>query len=283
MSSRSRRSALAAIFAVTTVAVLLAAIWLPQWQQQGGSHAGVVQLQVPTAATEAQFSGKEGEVGPPTPFPTVILPEMTPVPPGGDASFDATPTPGYYVPPTRQAGDPFILQVSVGMIAHTADQVTNEAQAVVVGVVKQVGPPRWTTPDGSRPANPHLQTNRDYIITPVIIQVTNAPKTGKATGLGPGAELVLQAFGGQIGEDKVEWLHDQDNLYQVGQRVVVFLAAPTGQDRLQTIGGRPAWVTLDRYTVDANNRARNWHSDMPVEQLLDIVGNAAQGPPKTKP
>ncbi len=282
MTSSSQRIALIAGLSLAFImaVALLASTWFPSNKEMADSRAASVELQVPTATSGVPPDGKQGEVAPPTPFPTVVLPEMTPVPPGGDKDFDATPTPGYFVPPTPQPSDPIHLQVAAGMVPLTVDQATNEAQVVVMGVVKQVGPARWTTPDGSRPADPHAQSNRDYIVTPITIQVTNALKGGS---LVPGTELTLQAFGGQVGRDKVEWLHDKDNLYRVGQQVLVFLAAPGGADALQTIEGRPAWMQVERYTVDPEDKARNWHSNIPVQQLLDQVRNAAQTPPNKKP
>jgi len=43
------------------------------------------------------------------------------------------------------------------------------ADVIVVGAVAEVQPPRWRTPDGSRPANPH--TDKYGIYTPVVIDV----------------------------------------------------------------------------------------------------------------
>ncbi|MDQ5825939.1 MAG: hypothetical protein M3441_17225 [Chloroflexota bacterium] len=204
------------------------------------------------------------------------------MPSDGDPGFDAPPTPGFYVPPTSLPGEPYILQVAADGVPLTLDEATNEAQIVVSGVVKQVGPARWTTPDGSRPANPHLPGNRHYIVTPVTIQVTSALKGGNGN-IGLGSELTLQAFGGEVGQDRVEWLHYKDNVYQAGEQVIVFLVPPSTSDPLQTAGNRQLWQAIERYTVDANGRARNSHSDLPVQQLFDEISSATQPLPSTKP
>ena len=273
MSSPSARIGLAAVVA----SVIVAAIFLSRSaglrapQGSSGSNTGI-ELQVPDTTVGAQQAGKQ-ETGKPTPFPTVMLPPMTPVPLDGDKDFDASPTPGFYLPPTPLPGDPYILQVAADGVPPSVDEATGQAQLVVSGLVKQVGPARWTTSDGSRPANPHLPGNRDYIVTPVTIQVTNALK---GSNIGLGAELTLQAFGGVVGQDRVEWLHDKDNLYQTGQQVIVFLVPPSASDPLQTSGNRQLWQSIERYTVDANGRARNSHSDVPAQQLLDEISRATQ-------
>ncbi|HKP53378.1 MAG TPA: hypothetical protein VJ183_12100 [Chloroflexia bacterium] len=241
--------------------------------QTSGNSASSVSMQVPTVPSQAQ-PGKLGETGPPTPFPNYPLPAMTPVPPGVDPGFDATPTPGYYVPPAPKPNDPYVLTIGVTQGIATTKDNAELSTLIVDGIVKQVGPARWTTKDGARPANPFAEDNRHYIFTPIVIEVGSSLKEAK--GIGSGSELVLLAIGGQVGQDRVEWSHDKDNIFEVGQRAILFIREARPSDPIQTVDNRPLWQVVERYTVTPDGRARNWHSDMPTQQLFSEIDAAVQ-------
>lgn len=53
-----------------------------------------------------------------------------------------------------------------------------EGAPLVTGTVVEVFPPQWSTPDGTRPENPHLQNPADtFIFTPAILELDDAPLT----------------------------------------------------------------------------------------------------------
>jgi hypothetical protein len=231
-----------------------------------------VAIQVPTS------EGKPGESGPPTPFPTYSLPPITPVPPDGDKDFDATPIPGYYVPSTPKPGDPYVLSIDVTLGKSTTKETADLSTLIVDGIVKQVGPARWTTTDGKRPANPWAKDNKDYIFTPVVIETSSSLKEAK--GIGTGSQVMVLAIGGQVGQDRVVWTHDNDKTFKVGQRVIVYLRETKPSDPIQTVDNQPLWRLIERYTVTADGKAQNWHSDIPMQQLLSEIDAAVHS---TKP
>ena len=210
-----------------------------------------------------------------TPFPTVNLPPMTPVPPGSDPGFDATPTPGYYVPPTPRPSDPYIQHIAVTEGVGSTQESASFSTSVIDGEVDEVQPARWTTTDGIRPANPWADDSVHFIFTPVVVIVSDTLKPAK--GIGTGTQLLVSAIGGQVGQDQVVWTHDNDQVYTVGQRVILFIRETRPSDPIHSINGIPLWSPLERYTVTSGGMATNWHDTLPMQQLLSDIHVAVYG------
>jgi hypothetical protein len=66
--------------------------------------------------------------------------------------------------------DPYYV-LTCGHPISDLNVLTDFAPIIVRGVVTQVGPARWSTPDGTRPPNPHARDTRETIYRPVIVQV----------------------------------------------------------------------------------------------------------------
>lgn len=192
----------------------------------------------------------------PTPFPTYILPAMTPVPTGWRPPTPTLgPTPTYSTPPPSE---PFILTVVGEKIPNTS-RSTSQATFVVIGIVKQVLPARWTTPDGRRPANPHASTNQEIIFTPVLLEVEQAIK-GQPSQL-----LYVFAFGGTMGLDRVERTSDDVDKFTQGERVMAFLAP---EPRGLNLNNNVLWRVIERYTVRPDGQVENSHLTLPLDKLM---------------
>jgi hypothetical protein len=192
-----------------------------------------------------------------TPFPTSHLPTVTPIPTTGypfstiTPGSPPTPPPG----PTNDPQAPF----SMIMIGHPVDAQTmiQRASLIVIGTVNQVEPARWTTPDGLRPANPHVQPAGIYV--PVHLNIEQVIK-----GVTDQTHLLLYAGGGTIGQDSINWRPDIFT-FRVGERVVIV------SGRAFQVNNRQFWGIVDRYTVTSDGRAVNYRTNRPLQELLDEI------------
>jgi hypothetical protein len=205
---------------------------------------------------------KPNEQGVPTPFPTVFLPPMTPVP--TSSGLPPTRTPPAITPPSMpQPSDPFNLTVAAARFPNTRVSV-NEATRIIIGTVKEILPARWSTADGQRPPNPHVEGLADVIYRPVVFEVEQYYK-----GKGNEQELVLVGFGGTVGQDSMEYAGDDLFTFHVGERMIVFL-----KESQYTLNGRPLATVVERYTITTDKQAKNELRGVPHQLLLDEI-NAA--------
>lgn len=115
------------------------------------------------------------------------------------------------------------------------------ADVVVIGVIEQVGPARWTTPDGQPASLVQLQSN------PAVQVRTPAQVVIERTFKGdPSASVITFSFlGGYVGDVTV--LTDELETITEGRRVLLFLEhAPAGSPvHVVDSGLYPAaWLTV---------------------------------------
>lgn len=124
----------------------------------------------------------------------------------------------------------------------------------MVGRVAELLQPRWTTPDGARPANPYA--GLDTIFVPVSLQIEQLLK-----GPWPSQRCYLAACGGKIGEDEVTVTPGVEYHYAVGERTVLFLAYPWLP--IGDIDGLPVLDIKAKYSFDQEGRVGNVYPTTP--------------------
>lgn len=157
----------------------------------------------------------------------------------------------------RKPSDPFVRVIAPEVVDINPIDATKAAQAVIRSRVSQVLPPRWSTPDGSRPSDPF--NSDEGIYTPVKITVLETYR-----GTTP-SEIILNISGGVIGQDEVRVIPKELFTFTAGEEVLLFLARGDGSPN----GSSMAY--WDRYTVTADRQARNGFHTMPLDQLLTII------------
>ncbi|HET8626944.1 MAG TPA: hypothetical protein VFL91_05975 [Thermomicrobiales bacterium] len=205
--------------------------------------------------------------GVPTPFPTPEHPiATTPFP--TYTGIPEMPTPIYTAPapPTPNPDAPYTYTLYADRIPNTAIS-TGEARLIVIGTVTRVLPARWDTPDGRRPANPWATWQQISIFTPVYVAVEEEIK-----GASPQREVLLYAFGGQVGRDIARREPDRDDAIGEGERVVLFLSERTHEP--QTLDGSPLWDITERYSITPDGRATNTYRTIPLAQLRAETADA---------
>ncbi len=219
-------------------------------------------------------SAKSNPPGTPSPFPNVALPPMTPVPtntalPPGVVPQKPIPDQATNSIPSwnPKPSDPYhvIIDAYPGPSPRIATQLS---AAVISGTVKRIGAPRWTTPDGKRPENPHAANNTYTIYRPVSIAVDKYLK-GEQTS----AEILIQATGGTVGQDTVKWSGDLYT-FREDEQVIIFLDRVT-----QTVDGSPLWQVSDHYTI-ANGVAADEIRHQSVQELFNDITTAQTNPGK---
>jgi hypothetical protein len=244
---------------------------------------GIVAVMVVAGRSQSLFAtdenapnlGKRGETDFPTPHPPVtpFLPsDLATVEPPAQAAEPTRPAPP--PPPTRTHApdDPYVVRKVVDRIPVTARSV-EWSSLVVRGRVTHVGPARWTTEDGARPADPWSPDNVDFIFTPVSVAVLSTLKGEAAVG----SELTLMALTGQVGKDYYRQSGDF-YVFSTGQEVVLFLSPLYEQVPLRTLDGQPLWQMRERYTLDASGNAYNYYKKMSASQLFAEIEAALATP-----
>lgn len=200
--------------------------------------------------------------------------------------------------PTLAPDAPFTFGViEDGRITDPFYYIT-DVPLIVIGTIKEIQPPQWTTHDGKRPANPHYspqnpEGGKNFIFRKAILTVDEYLK-----GSAPSNQLQIYLPGGTIGSDSIEVLTD-DMLYdlQEGEHVVLFLR-PYNTDRHGEGGGQPLFRLAEHYRILSNPattpipgqpsaqrndtaglEATNGHRTIPFDQLLGEVSNVLAGIP----
>ncbi|HEX5505377.1 MAG TPA: hypothetical protein VFW96_22355 [Thermomicrobiales bacterium] len=168
-------------------------------------------------------------------------------------------------PPPNLAPSPdapygYTVYVDGNVDGPNTNLYTDHAAVVIVGTVRQVLPTRWDTPDGRRPANPHDKANPYTIYTPVLVDVEQYLK-----GQQPQSQLLLYAFGGQVGQDVAQRKPDSLYTFHDGERVVLFLSERSHEPR--SLNGNPFWDVLEHYTITQDGAATNYYRRVPLAQL----------------
>lgn len=205
----------------------------------------------------------------PTLFPTVVLPPMTPL--TGPPPTERPPAVGaeqeFFARSTPRPEDPYHLSIDAFIMPGRIEEQINKASVIVIGRVQQVGPARWTTPDGKRPHNPFALDSQATIFRPVVLEVERYLK-----GEQPAREFVLYALGGVVGQDSVTWTADDVVEFVEGARVLVFLSQV--RDDSNQLGYGQIWVVWDRYTITEDDRAINTYRNEPLNALLIKIAEA---------
>ena len=136
--------------------------------------------------------------------------------------------------------------------------LVQHASLIVRGTVKQVGPTRWTTPDGKKPAGydkaPAFGVYSIY--RPIYLTVHELYK-----GQLEEQEIILFAPGGGYAEESLTY-EDQAFHYRPGDGVVVF-ASHKGL----YLGGRKMWNIEGKYRIEDGIAKQNV-STRPADDLI---------------
>lgn len=207
---------------------------------------------------------------------TVILP--TAVIPPNHQTVTLKPTVPNIVPwtpvPSPRPEDP-LCYTSRGTRAANLAAYTRISTLVIVATITTIHPPRWSTPDGQRPANPHDPQSAARIFTPVEAQVEQALK-----GTGPSTVMIVTPVG-TIGADCARVADGTSDFAVPGERVVLFLVSPPPVEPKRLDGAIPWWL-YERYTITPTDDATNPYQTLPLTELVSII-TAATGTPASSP
>jgi hypothetical protein len=122
--------------------------------------------------------------------------------------------------PDRKPSDPYWLHVAGEAKAYSFNEKVQQlAQLIVVGTVRDILPSRWITPDGHRPANPHIIHDL-LIITPIRVEVERVAKGTYAL-----PDIYLAAPGGRIGDDCASYSGSGPRpSFRFGERYLYFVS-----------------------------------------------------------
>ena len=166
--------------------------------------------------------------------------------------------------PTLDPGEPIHVQMDVTG-EPSVEISTQDSSLILIGRVTQVLPARWTTPTGLRPENPTHPEEGAGIFRPVLIEVEEYLK-----GELPEQNLIVYAWGGQVGEDVFAWEPDDLQTFEEGERLVVFLKPQNGPTD-GTHAGAQLWSPVERYTITPEGNAQNYYHSIPLDQLRNEI------------
>lgn len=208
-----------------------------------------------------------------TPLPTGIAtrPNSTRPP-----TLTLPPIPTRSIPtptPTFGPGDPYNIGIH-GAGSYGAGLATQHSELIALGTVLEVLPARWSTPDGTRPPNPHQQPPPASIFRPVIFQSTQILK-----GQAPEPILYLCAGGGRVGADSVTYSGNNNYSFEVGEQCVLFLSPLRPTLR---VNDQALFNIDEHFTILPDGQATNGFERMTLQQLLDKVA-AVLNTPRSSP
>lgn len=210
--------------------------------------------------------------GPRTPIPTRPIAIWTALVPGVDPSFDEPPNPPptvFATPrPTFGPNDPW-GGIIYGYRQPEPKKEAKKAQLIIVGTVQDVGVARWTTSDGKRPANPFAKSNQDTIFRPVTVAVESVIKGSSKQG-----DIIVEAYGGTVGQDSVEWASDDLFKFNVGDHVVLYLDQYDLLRDHQVKTKLSLWPIIDHYTLIGDSTAVNSYRKLQLSTLQEEIAAA---------
>lgn len=271
MADLTRRQLMQGLFALGSCAGLglLAACGSPEPTSGLGGQS--VALTPVGSVTLPGTPGTPGYLPTPTAVPTsigsVIIPDAPTDPyPRSDIRTPAfLPSPLPYSTPAPSAPLNIVVQAASDGNPRLPASLS---PLIVIATVLEVRPARWTTRDGSRPANPHDRQNPYGIYTPVFVQVSQVVK-----GAVPSTRLALAVPGGVIGVDSIRYGDGLHN-FEVGQQVVLFLKPRNTLPPVE-LEGLPTWHDNYSYTVTPTQQAVNSYQTLPLQELLNIIASVA--------
>ncbi|MGA7672632.1 MAG: hypothetical protein WBW04_19600 [Nitrolancea sp.] len=155
----------------------------------------------------------------------------------------------------------FSLAITADFAAPpTAEEFARWYDLIVSGTVEQVLPAQWGTPDGKRPKSVSYATvpGTYPIITPAVVKLDGAPLLDRYGVDFSSGQIVVAAFGGQVGNDEVT-INDPSQRLLVGQHLMMGLLNHPfmgSQDPIlyQTPVG-PAWTLGMVYWLESDGLA----------------------------
>lgn len=203
----------------------------------------------------------------PTPWPTVDMRHVTPVP-----TLSAPPTAPVVTPPNndQQPIDPDEpLYLIMTGIRHPDTRISvNESTAIITGRVEEVFPARWSTPDGRRPADVRANNYQEAIYTPIRIRVEQS-----FLQYVPGEDVIVYALGGIIDRDQMVYTSDDLFSFRLGEQVIVFI-----EDVGRKIDGNPLLQVRERYSISPEGLAYNSLRQLPLQELVQEIQASLASP-----
>lgn len=215
------------------VLLLLAACGFADASDPTHTGAGAIGEPADATATYAQPAHDvTATPGSATPTPTVDATSTPVVDIDDEEVATAIPTfPGEEPPPTPPSelpgrpdpDSPLQLGMDTSYEAAADFDFVPGSRIIATGTVVELLPARWTTPDATRPANPHdpTQVPLTYtIVTPIRIELDQQFFLTRGVDVPAEGILLIAAEGGQVGEDLIESERPWDQ-FAVGERVMV--------------------------------------------------------------
>ncbi|HMM42414.1 MAG TPA: hypothetical protein PKA95_10970 [Thermomicrobiales bacterium] len=132
------------------------------------------------------------------------------------------------------------------------------SQLIVTGHVVEMLPTRWTTADGTRPANPHEGVPQTTtIVTPFVVSLDGPPLLNRTSESLDTGQVVALINGGIVGDDSLT-IHLPWMELAIGERVLITLDAnptwlnPPGP--VATSKGPGWWLTM-KWTLTDDGQA----------------------------
>jgi hypothetical protein len=203
----------------------------------------------------------------PTPFPTVILPPMTPVPTRDDVPLESptlTAAELTKLPPTSAPNLSFNVEINVHC-EFPLESSVQRARNVVIGTVREVHPSRWTTDDGQRPAPPWPNGVPEHnIFTPVLFEVEEYLKGEEIA-----PQFMLYVGEETVGQDSITFDPSALSSLTEGAKAVVFIEKRV----VLPFDDTPLWSLTDYYTLSSDGQATNrcQSESIPQEQLITEI------------
>jgi len=175
--------------------------------------------------------------------------------------------------PTPSPDAPYVWSIAVEGVARSFAARVRAAPLILLVVAPGYFPARWTTPDGTRPANPH-GGNPYTIIIPERTDVVAVAK-----GSYDLSQLYVAYFGGRIGQDCAS---GSNSLYTGGGPIgarFLYLLAPAGYPEATPVPDDRRY----RFYAVTRSYPVSPEGMVTIGPEHDIMGYHYDDPPRTLP
>lgn len=168
--------------------------------------------------------------------------------------------------------DEITFGMNVNVVQCTHEELRDYSDTIVIGIVKEILPPKWNTIDGKQPNKPLTEIDRlnDTIYTDIVISVDEYLKNPLSSN-----EVIVRSIVGTIGN--ISMTSDAEPSFKNGEKVLLYLSKDDNPGT-KDIGPEHFIVTgyfQGKFTLTDDGKAIGYVENTTLDELLSTINKTA--------
>lgn len=161
---------------------------------------------------------------------------------------------------------PLYSKSSASLPLLDTEELSNRSEMIVIGIVKEILPSKWTSADGKRPNGIDSFSLENSIYTDITISVDKYLKNPSSS-----KEVTVRIDGGTIGNDILEV--DYEPTFKPGEKVLLFLTddVVTSTSNIEPKHLRVTGCMLGKFTLTDDGKAVRRDKTVNQDELLSAI------------